>query len=223
MWNHVTIAVGSRTSGDIACADAPDMPVVGISKEVVAQQQQADGTWLVDYQLTAANPSPSTTANYSITDTFALGDGIVLAEAPTIENAPAGVTPVPSWDGAGNSVLAEEIALPGGGSHTYTVRAVIDAGAVRGGDEAGDCVLQTGETGSGFANTATATSGTVARTAEACVTAFDPGVVKTVDGVPVRQPDGSWVLHYFIAVSNPSDTTALTYELRMSSASRPAP
>ncbi|CAN5565270.1 hypothetical protein BH10ACT7_BH10ACT7_11660 [soil metagenome] len=212
--NQVEVSVGARVTGDVACADAPDVPTAGIGKALLSQEQQADGTWLVLYRITVANPDPSITTVYDLEDQFQLGAGISLDSTPTVVANPPGATINPSWNGASNSTVTEQMVLPGGATHTYTVRAVIDAGSVRATDAAGDCVLDTAtESGTGFTNSATALTGAVERTQSACVTAFDPSVTKTIAGEPVRNLDGSFTIDYVITVQNPTADVDLTYEL----------
>lgn len=210
--NEVEVVVGARTSGSVACADLPDVPVPSLTKTVLSQEQQADGTWVVLYRIVVANPSGTSASSYTLDDRFALGDGIVLDAAPTIVARPADVTVEPTWDGDGATTIAEDILLPAAGSHTYTVRAVIDSGSVTGDDPAGDCTLDAGETGTGFGNTASIGTGVATAEADACARAWDPGVTKELNGQPTQQADGSWLLSYTMTVSNPS-AVALSYGL----------
>lgn len=210
--NEVEIVVGVRVTADVACADAPDSPVFGATKTVLQQEQQADGTWIVLYRLTVANPSATIAGFYDLDDTFALGSGISLVGLPTIVAKPATVTVDNTWNGAGQPTVTENVLLGGGASHQYTVRAVIDSGTVRGTDAAGDCTLAGGESGTGFLNSVSVSSGAAARDATACARAFDPAVSKTVNGTPVRNADGSWTVRYVVTVSNPS-TVDLRYGL----------
>ena len=210
--NEVEIGVGARVTGSVACADVPDVPTPTISKTVLSQTQQADGTWLVLYRIVVANPSGTAASEYTLEDEFALGAGIVLDAPPTIVANPAGVTVDPTWNGDTATTIAEDILLPAAGSHTYTVRAVIDSGSVTGDDDAGNCVIDGGETGTGFGNTATVGTGITTADAEICAQAWDPGVTKEIAGVPTQQADGSWLLTYTITVTNPS-AVPLSYGL----------
>lgn len=204
LQNVSEITVGARTSGSVACADLPDVPTPALSKTVTSQRQQADGTWLVEYLITVANPSATSASRYSIGDGFALGDGMTVDSASVI-SSPSGVTTVAGWNGQAQQQLVSDILLPAGGTHQYVVRAVVDAGAVPATDAAADCTLDSGETGTGLGNDATLDTGLVTTDQSACATTFDPGVTKTLDGAPVQQPDGSWLLDYTITVSNPSN------------------
>lgn len=210
--NEVEVAVGSRISGAVACADLPDVPVPGLTKTVLSQEQQADGTWLLLYRIVVANPSGTAASEYTLDDALALGAGMTVVSDPTIVAHPLGVTVEPDWNGDDATTVAEDILLPAAGSHTYTVRAVIDAGAVRGSDAAGDCTLDSGETGTGFLNTATIDTGAATADAEVCAQASDPAVTKELNGEPVQQADGSWLLSYTMTVSNPS-AVPLSYGL----------
>jgi uncharacterized repeat protein (TIGR01451 family) len=210
--NEVEIGVGPRVTGSVACADLPSVPTPSVSKTVLSQEQQADGTWLVLYRITVTNPSGTAASTYTLDDSFALGNGIVLDAPPSIVANPAGVTVDPTWDGDTATTIAEDILLPAAGSHLYTVRAVIDSGAVTGSDPAGDCTLDAGETGTGFGNSATLDTGVTTADADVCARAWDPGVTKQLNGQPTQQADGSWLLSYTMTVTNPS-AVALTYGL----------
>jgi uncharacterized repeat protein (TIGR01451 family)/fimbrial isopeptide formation D2 family protein len=210
--NEVELAVGARISGAVACADVPEVPLAGVAKSVASQEQLPDGTWEVLYRVTVANPSGTAASEYSLEDAFGFGEGIELAEPASVVASPDGVTVEPGWDGVDAVTIAEDILLPAAGSHTYTVRAVIDSGTVTGDDPAGDCVWEPGESGTGFGNTATVGSDVASAGAEVCARAWDPGVTKELNGVPVQQPDGSWLLSYTMTVSNPSPV-GLSYGL----------
>lgn len=211
--NEVEVAVGSRVTGDVACADSPDVPVAGVGKEVLSQAQQPDGTWVVLYRLTVANPDPTIATVYSLEDRFDLGAGVSLVGPPAVVARPAAATISPTWNGAADTTVVEHMVLPGGGTHTYTVRAVIDSGSVRGSDAAGDCTVDVGESGTGFTNTAAAITGSTERVASACATAQDPSVTKTVAGEPVRNLNGSFTVGYVVTVQNPSADVDLAYGL----------
>lgn len=204
LFNEVELAVGSRVSGAVACANVPEVPLAGVTKSVLSQEQQADGTWVVLYRVTVANPSATAASEYSLDDEFALGEGIELAEPATITSQPDDVTVQPDWNGTDALTIAEDILLPAAGSHSYTVRAVIDSGAVTGDQPAGDCVLDPGETGTGFGNSAVVGSEVASASSEVCAQAWDPAITKEINGTPTQQADGSWLLSYTMTVTNPS-------------------
>lgn len=211
--NEVEITVGGRTTADVACADVPESPVFGVVKSVLSQTQQADGTWVVLYRVTVANPSGTVAGFYDLDDEFTFGDGIQRT-AQSVVAAPAGVTVNHAgFNGSTDTMISQNVLLAGGGSHQYTVRAVIDSGSVRATDAAGDCTVASGETGTGFRNSVTVASGAASRDAAVCVTAFDPSVAKTVNGAPVLNAEGSWTVRYVVTVTNPSATVGLTYGL----------
>lgn len=207
--NESEIHVGSRISGAVACVDAPEVPVPAVSKSVTSQRQLADGTWAVDYEIAVANPSATAASRYTLDDAFALGEGMTLVEAAV--DVPEGLE-ASEWDGTDGESIATSVLLPAGGSHTYIVHAVIDAGAVSSVDDAADCTAQPGETGTGFGNSVTLDTGPVQLVRSACAETWDPGVTKQLGGVPVQQSDGSWLLSYTMTVANPSDVQ-LSYGL----------
>lgn len=209
--NEAEVAVGDRVSGSVACADLPDVPAPGLTKTVASQEQLPNGTWEVVYAITVANPSPTAASRYSLEDQFAFGLGIDLVGEPEV-TAPGGIDVNDDFDGSLETTISEDILLPAAGSHTYEVRAVIDSGAVTADDRAGDCTFDGGEAGTGFANIAWVDTGAVIGDASVCAQAWDPGVSKELNGVPVQQPDGSWLLSYTMTVTNPSDVP-LSYGL----------
>ncbi|MGC3954010.1 MAG: hypothetical protein QM804_07130 [Propionicimonas sp.] len=213
MRNEAELVVGGREIADVACADIPEAPALALAKEVLSQQQRADGSWAVQYRITVANTSSTIATRYDVQDGFELGDGIALAEPPVVSTRPTGVTLEAGWDGSASTTLAEQVLLGAGATHRYTVTAVVDAGSVRGNTGPGDCALDGAETGTGFRNAAQVASGGTSYQAAACATAFDPGVTKRVDGAPVLNADGSWTVRYVIEVTNPSNQVELSYGL----------
>ena len=127
---------------------------------------------------------------------------------------PVDVTVDPTFDGDDVTTIGENILLPAAGSHTYTVRAVVDAGEVQGSDDEGNCTIEPAEDGTGFRNIAVLETGLAAieAEAEACAQVWDPGVTR-LNGVPTQQADGSWLLSYTMTVSNPSTVQVLLYGL----------
>src|SRR5690606_4366322 len=75
---------------------------------------------------------------------------------------------------------------------------------------AADCRIDAGETGTGYRNLATATSGAASVFAVACEPATDPSVVKTTVGAPTQNATtGVWTLVYEVAVTNRSTTSVV--------------
>ena len=206
LLNVAEITVGSRVSGATACAGVPDVPLPGVTKSVLSQVQQPDGSWQLVYGIEVGNPSTTAAVRYTVRDEFGFGAGISVVGSPVVVSAPSGALPSvnPGWNGAGDALLAEGVLLPAGGSHSYAVRVTVDTGSLTGDDPAADCTLGAGETGTGLLNRATLSSGAATVDAEACATIHDPAVTKTVAGVPVQQADGSWLVSYTMSVSNPS-------------------
>ncbi|MFT4258547.1 hypothetical protein [Microbacterium sp.] len=213
--NEAVVHVGSRSTPATACAEIPDVAAPGVAKEVTGLSQQADGTWKVVYQVTVSNPSGESAVRYDLSDSFEFGDGVEAVGAPTVTAEPAGVQDAVegSWNGAAETTLAESVLLPAGGAHTYEVSVVADTGSLSASDAAADCTLDAGESGTGLRNTVSVDAGGQVSDAAACARISDPGVVKTVDGVPVRQSDGSWLVSYHIVVSNDADNP-VSYGLR---------
>src|SRR5690606_28450137 len=105
-------------------------------------------------------------AQYDLSDSLEFGDGIDVLAASVA--GPGGVTVNPGWNGMGDTEVADDVVLPAGVSHVYTVTVTARVGEGVIGTDAADCVLQEGEEGTGFLNTTVLTSGELERTDQAC-------------------------------------------------------
>jgi uncharacterized repeat protein (TIGR01451 family) len=161
-FNQVDVMVDDRVAAsDDACVPPP-IPNLQLTKSVSpeALTYHADGTYDVVYTLTVSNLGSGPTS-YTLTDTFAFGSGVeVLAAAVT--GKPATATLIAGFDGATNTRVATA-PLPGVTTHTYSIAVRVRVTRITD-EQAFDCTLQPGETGTGLLNRAQ-----VNPTAEACV------------------------------------------------------
>ncbi|MGM1016997.1 MAG: DUF7507 domain-containing protein [Actinomycetota bacterium] len=147
-----------ETGGTIVDTDCANVPSTKITKTMDGDPVQgADGQWTVDYTITVISDGAAE-ALYTLTDQLRYGTGIDVLDA-TVTTAPEGVTPAETWTGTGETgapenIVATDVALAIGGSHTYrvTVNAQLDT------DAADTTTLECPAPGStdsgGFANTA---------------------------------------------------------------------
>jgi large repetitive protein len=211
-FNAATLTSGADTLTDDDCGPIAESVLPLVSKAVTAgyPRQLADGDWEIRYTVTVSTPAAtSLSTRYDLDDTLAFGAGsTVVASSAT---GPAGV--IAGWTGAAPNVeLADDVLLPAGASHVYTVtvRAELVAGFVDSTD--GDCTLTAGEAGTGFLNTATLRSGTATREAQDCASPARPTLDKSLVGAPVKNVDGTVTVAYTVTVANPSGLD-LVYDL----------
>src|SRR5690606_32669470 len=106
-----------------------------IAKSVVAgyPQQQANGTWLIRYDVTVTNDA-ELPALYTLDDVLDFGEGIGI-ESAVIAASPSGVDTNPDWDGTpGNALIAADVTIDaaaeeGPARHVYTIEVVASVSA----------------------------------------------------------------------------------------------
>ncbi|MGM7698619.1 DUF7507 domain-containing protein [Microbacterium sp. A84] len=147
-----------EAGGTIVDTDCAPVPSIDIVKAMDgAPIKGANGGWTVNYTITVQNDGAATGA-YTVTDELRYGAGIEVLDA-TVVSAPEGVTPAATWTGLGetgteDNVIATDVALAAGSTHTYQVKveAKLDT------DKADSTTLKCPAPGSndrgGFANTA---------------------------------------------------------------------
>ncbi|WP_460980221.1 hypothetical protein, partial [Pseudactinotalea suaedae] len=117
--------VGSVEEDD-ACAPLPEFE---ITKSVTEDSpvRNDDGTWTVTYEVVVVNDGGGD-GSYDLTDQLRFGAGIEVVDSEVV-SAPEGVTTLESWTGEGvvgaeENVVAVDVPLAAGGTHTYTVAVV---------------------------------------------------------------------------------------------------
>jgi hypothetical protein len=211
-FNAATLTSGADTLTDDDCGPIAESVLPLVTKSVTAgyPHQLADGDWEIRYTVTVSTPAATTlSTRYDLDDTLAFGVGSTIVAASA--TGPAGA--IPGWTGAAPSIgLADDVLLPAGASHVYTVtvRAELAAGVV--GSAAGDCTLAAAEAGTGFLNTATVRSGTATRHAQDCASPARPTLDKALVGAPVKNADGTVTVAYTVTVAN-SSSLDLVYDL----------
>ncbi len=214
-YNHAAAAVGNDILEDDACGDVTESAIPTIDKTVVDgyPKQQADGSWLVRYDVTVTGDADLATT-YDLEDTLdGFGGGILIGSSDLVVSPP-GVT-VEDWNGLDKTDVANDVTLPADGVHVFTfeVVATVPAGAW----EDDDDVCKTGDPtpDGGFLNSAILTSGKAdPREAEACAEPAQPTISKIVDpnSPPKLNQDGTWTVTYLLEAENPSELQ-LSYDL----------
>ncbi|WP_157802972.1 prealbumin-like fold domain-containing protein [Compostimonas suwonensis] len=205
--NDGTVLSGNQTLDDGDCATIP-LPKITHTKTLDGPaHQNEDGSWTIGYLVTVTN-SGATTGVYDLSDTPAFGAGITALPSSTAVLAPD--QPI-DWNGVDKTALADERPLAAGATDTYriTANAQIAAGVI--GTAAADCSLDAPETGTGFRNVATLTTGGATTEKNACDTPTLPVPEKNTPTV-TQQPDGSWNVSYVVDVDN-SNGKAAWYSL----------
>lgn len=187
-----------------ACLPVEDRIYPSVSKTVSSNEQQADGTWKIVYDIVVTLPSTGDlnpdglSTTYDLDDELQYGAGINVSEA--------------SWTGPGSTSgsfddsdwtaqLARDRAIDEGDTHTYVVTVLADVTTKAVTDGTISCTPGEGEAG-GFLNTAELVSGPVTTPVEACAEPVVPTIEKT-GGDTTDNRDGTFGLQYEIAVRYP--------------------
>lgn len=155
-------------------------PGTSVAKQVVgAPVKNADGSYAITYDVTVSNTGKVDTV-YTVEDELHYGAGIVVDTAE-ITDSPDGVDVNDSWNGVTDLVIAEDVDIPVDGVHVYrvVVTATVPTTVTTG---ARNCEVGTGETGTGFLNSATVVTDRGETTASDCAPAPEEPVV------PVAKP-----------------------------------
>jgi len=205
--NSTTLTSNGIVTEDEVC---PSLPLIELDKEIVAGSpaENGDGTWTIAYDVTATNTGQAS-GDYTVTDQLQYGDGLDV-ESALVTSSPAGVMLNAGWTGQGaaaddaENVIASDVTLGAGATHTYrvTVIASMDAATVTPG--ALECTAPGSGDSGGFANTAGLTHNGEDQTDDACATAPLIETTKTLSGAvtPVVGQPGVYDATYEITVTN---------------------
>ncbi|MDF2826735.1 MAG: hypothetical protein K0R01_18 [Mycobacterium sp.] len=202
--NSTELTHNGETQGDDVCAT---LPLIDVTKTVSeGPTPNGDGTWTVTYDVVATN-SGQADGTYDVTDRMT-ADGDITVVSGAVVSAPEGVTPSTTWTGLGaegapENVIATDVNLPAGESHTYQVQVVISlAEGSEGAPAVSDCAAPgTGEDG-GLSNSAGIDHNGIPGSDEACVTISAITVDKTISSGPTPNGDGTWTIVYDIVAEN---------------------
>jgi hypothetical protein len=195
-YNAATVTSGHDSSTAHDCGAIPTPGVPTVAKTVTSSVQNADGTWTITYDLAVSNSSGVYSSPYSLSDTLEFGGGINVLSATA-----SGPGVNASWTGSSpNTTVAGGGSLAPNSSVHYTVTATARVTPAATTTDR-DCTLDTGETGTGFLNTATLNSSGGSNTGTACAAPGSPTVVKNVISA-VESPQWHWVITYGVTVTN---------------------
>ncbi|HHW82943.1 MAG TPA: hypothetical protein GX743_03850, partial [Actinomycetales bacterium] len=202
-FNRVELRSGKETRTDEDCGPIDEGGVPAITKTVGSAVQQADGSWVVTYELrVAANPDYVT--RYDLTDTIRFGGGAIITSASW-----TGPT-TGSWDleeGLSATLATGRVLAAGAADEVYTVSVTASVDPESVGTPAMDCTLVDDENGTGFLNSATLTSGGWTGEDQACTVPVLPFVSKEAVGLEKNlvdgEWDGTWNATYRLTVTNP--------------------
>ncbi|UFU03759.1 DUF11 domain-containing protein [Ruania suaedae] len=212
--NTAEIEHNDLTADDAACVD---VGIVIVDKSVSAgPTPNGDGTWTVVYDIVATHAGGAE-ADYDVTDRLHFGEGIEIVDHEL--RSLDGVEVNGDWtglgeeDGSPENLVAADVSLAQGGSHTYQVEVVVQM------DEAtiDPSVLECPPPGSGdaggLANSTTLTSNGIVGQDEVCPTITVIELDKQlVEGSPVENGDGTWTIEYDVSAANIGQETG-DYEL----------
>uniref|UniRef100_UPI003B3B8F0F SdrD B-like domain-containing protein n=1 Tax=Pseudactinotalea sp. TaxID=1926260 RepID=UPI003B3B8F0F len=189
---------------DDACAGPPEFAIV---KTVADDSPVAggDGTWTVSYEITVTNTG-GLEGEYDVSDRLRFGDGIDVVSSSI--QAPSGVATLDTWTGEGvegaeENLLAADVALAAGETHTYTVDVVVAIDEAGFGSDSLTCAEPGSGGAGGLSNVAGLGHNDLTDEADACVT-IEPQVSldKTIASGPVTDDDGGYTITYQIEVTN---------------------
>lgn len=186
---------GIGVGDDVACriTNTPEGADPTITKTVDSPAQNADGTWTITYLVTVTNPNQYAGLTYDLADTLAFGGTITTSATASGPSAQAA-----TWNGAGNTVLADDTALAAGSSHEYTIVAIA---SVPNGAPNSVITCPTGSGAGGFLNRAVLTVDGTDYPAQACTSPVTPTFVKS-PGTATSNADGTWTLTYTLTATN---------------------
>jgi hypothetical protein len=208
------IVGGDRLPAD-TCVEAPRTL---FDKELQSITPNGDGTFALRYVLTVDRYG--TGAPYTLRDTLRFPAPVTVNSAKVTNTGPGSATVNQSWNGATDPLIAGDVLIADGARHTYSLQVVAAVNQDSATPADRDCLLTTGESGTGFANTAGLASNGTSQEDSTCGevpvrTATVPSpihITKDVVGAPARHPDGTTSVIYRIAVAN-RGTENTTYDL----------
>ena len=206
--NTATVDGDSGADSDDNC---PPVPQTTFDKELVSQTSNGDGTYTLSYELTITRSGTSGT--YDLTDDLMLNDAASVVSQPTVTNtAPGTVTVNPGFDGQSDTVIAEDVTIAAGATHTYTMDVVAAIDLADATPQNSDCTLDAGEDGTGAMNQA----GLAIDGQDLDATECEPFPATSVDKEIVTGPtplgNGQYELVYDITVTN-NGAAPDTYDL----------
>ncbi|MFF2272500.1 hypothetical protein ACFVTX_09515 [Agromyces sp. NPDC058136] len=181
-----------------------------VKKTVTSAEQQPDGTWSIDYEITVQNTSGVSPLEYDLTDDLSkFGAGITIEQAEwTADNG----LPGGEWDGLDEDppvlqeTLATEQPLAAGTTDTYEVTVTATVSEEAWTDETTICSEPGTTEQGGFRNVATVTIDGLPTVRTICDEPGRATAAKALldDEQPTLNGDGTFTVEYRIDVTNAS-------------------
>jgi hypothetical protein len=203
--NHSALRDASgEVETDRACAPIPSIEITkGVSQ---GPTPNGDGTWTVVYDIVATNDGAEAGV-YDVTDRMT-ADGDLEVVSGRVVTTPEGVAASEDWTGFGpdqtspENVIATDVTLPAGASHTYQVEVVL---GIADGTDGAPVITPCSALGAGpggLSNTAQVEHNGLTADDDACVTIAYITVDKSVSSGPTPNDDGTWTVVYDIVAEN---------------------
>ena len=199
--NTATLAFDGYEVTDDECREYP--AVVHTKTVASGPTPIAEGQYRITYDVTVTNKGAAPD-EYDLSDTLTFGSSVTVVDTAVLAVDPGSVTANPNWDGQGDPILAQNVAIDAAAGpdaptvHTYTVQ--VDFTVAPGiTPEGADCELQPGEDGTGLLNTVTVTHNGETQEATACPPPPFTLINKQVQDVE-RVDDGTTTVTYTIDV-----------------------
>ena len=133
-------------------SDCAEVPVNRMDKELVDVVPNGDGTYTLSYLITVQRFGPPGT--YDVTDELMLGGSVTVTSIVAANVTPGGVSINPAFDGETDTLVADDVPILAGATHTYTLTVVADVDVDLVTTENANCTLTGAETGTGAMNRA---------------------------------------------------------------------
>lgn len=207
-------AEDGATEDDYACAP---MPSISMSKSVSgAPEPNGDGTWTVEYAVVVDNDGAGAGV-YDVTDRMdTTGTGMEVDSAQVI-STPAGVTPLPTWTGQGaagatENVIATDVNLAPGSTHTYMIEAIVSLDDSLDGTPVATTCPGPDAPVPVVSNTAGVSHNGLTTDDDACITVSSVTLEKEISSGPTPIGNGEWTIEYDLTVTNTGGATG-SYDL----------
>jgi uncharacterized repeat protein (TIGR01451 family)/LPXTG-motif cell wall-anchored protein len=202
--NTAEIEHNDLTADDSACIT---VGTVTVDKSVAAgPTPNGDGTWTVVYDIVATHVGAAE-AVYDVTDRLHFGEGIEITGHEV--RSPDDIPVSSDWTGLGDAdtdaenLIAENVTMPVGGTHTYQVEVTIQMDEDTFDPTQLECAAPGSGGAGGLGNSTTLTSNGIMAEDDVCPTVPMFEIEKQiVEGSPVANGDGTWTITYDVTSTN---------------------
>ena len=192
------------------------MPVTRFDKELVDVVPNGDGTYTISYLLTVERYG--TDGVYDLQDDLRLGDPVTVVDLTVANVTPGGVVTNPAFDGEADTLVADDVPIVAGQTHTYTLTSWSRSMSATVTTENANCTLTGTETGTGAMNEAAVEIDDTTFEDTACQPFPAIAVDKEVTDGPTPLGGGQYQVVYTVTATNTGPrrgpTTSMTPDLR---------